>query len=129
MVRALLAAQRAVCVRRLHRERGRLDAGLTIGHVEDLGRVLVPFRPAQVHALQVPGEVLRVRAAGLGVDRDQRLAVVVLAVQQSADLELVDLLAQPGEVASRLVPGGLVVLVVGKPEQYAGVVEALPQVL
>ena len=89
----------------------------------------MPFRPAQVHALQVPGEVLRVRAAGLGVDRDQRLAVVVLAVQQSADLELVDLLAQPGEVASRLVPGGLVVLVVGKPEQYAGVVEALPQVL
>jgi LysR family transcriptional regulator, chromosome initiation inhibitor len=127
-VRALLAAQRAVRVRRLHRERGGLYARLTVGDVEDLGRVLVTFRPAQVHPLQVPREVLRVRAAGLRVDRDQRLALVVLAVKQGAYLELVDLLAQLGKVARRLVMLGQVVLFVGKLEHNAGVLETLPQV-
>ena len=44
--------------------------------------------------MQHLGEVGGVDAAGLGADGDQRLARVVLAGQQGADLELVDRLAQ-----------------------------------
>jgi len=55
-------------------------------------------------------------------------AHVVLAVQQGADLEVVDVLAQRGELARRFVPGVLVVLVVGKLEQDTGVRKPLPQV-
>ena len=87
-VRAVLAAQRAVGVGRVDRERGGLDPGLFgVGGVVDLGRVAVPLRPAQVHAQQVLRPVGGVRAAGLGVDRDQRLPGVVLAGQQGPDLQ------------------------------------------
>jgi len=89
----------------------------------------VPLRPAQVHPLQVAREVLRVGAARLRVDRDQRLAGVVLAVQQRADLKEVDLLAHPGKLGDGLVGGGLVVLVVGQLEQYADIGEPLPEAL
>jgi hypothetical protein len=106
-VRAVLAAQRAVGVGRVHRERGRLDPRLfRVRGVVHLGRVLVPLRPAQVHPHQVLREVRRVRAARLRVDRDQRLPGVVLAVQQGAHLELVDLPAQRGQLAHRLVRVG-----------------------
>ena len=126
-VRALLAAEGAVGVGRLDRERGGLDARLAVGDVVDLGRVLVPLGPAQVHPLQVPREVLGVGAARLRVDRDQRLADVVLAVQQRADLEGVDVLAHRREVGDRLVPGGLLVHLLGELEHHLGVGQPLPQ--
>ena len=78
-MRALLDAQRAVGVGRLDLERRRLDAGLFgVGRVEDVDRVVVPLGPAQVHPQQHLGEVGGVDAAGLGADRDQCLARVVL---------------------------------------------------
>ena len=99
-VRAVLAAQRPVGVGRVDRERGGLDPGLFgVGGVVDLGRVAVPLRPAQVHPQQVLREVGRVGAAGLRVDRDQRLPGVVLAGQQRAHLQLVDLGPQRGQLA------------------------------
>ena len=55
--------------------------------------------PAQVHPHEHLGEVGRVDATGAGADRDDRLALVVLAGQQGADLELADVLLQRGEVA------------------------------
>ena len=72
-----------------------------VGGVVDLGRVAVPLGPAQVHPLQALRPVGCVRAARLRVDRDQRLTGVVLAGQQGADLQLVDLLAQAGQVPGR----------------------------
>ena len=87
--------KRAVRVGHLDLERRRLDAGLLgVGRVEHVDGVVVPLGPAQVHAQQHLGEVGGVDAAGLGPDRHQRLAGVVLAGQQGADLELVDRLAQ-----------------------------------
>ncbi len=127
-VRSVLAAQRPVGVGRVHRERGRLDPRLFgVGGVVDLGRVLVPLRPAQVHPQQVLREVGRVGPARLRVDRDQRLPRVVLAVQQRAHLELVDLGPQRGQLGRRLLLGGLVVLTFGQVEQHLGVAKALTQ--
>ena len=108
-------------------ERGGLDAGfLGVGGVVDLGGVAVPLRPAEVYALQALGPVRRVRAAGLCVDRDQRLAGVVLPRQQGPDLQLIDLGAQGRELGGCLYPGGLVVLALGQLEHDPGVVEPPP---
>ena len=46
--------------------------------------------PAEVHPHQHLGEVGGVDAAGLGADGDERLADVVRAGEQGADLELAD---------------------------------------
>ena len=119
-VRAVLAAQRAVGVGRLDGEGGRLDPGLfRVGGVVDLGRVAVPLGPAQVDPPQPLGPVGRVGPAGLGVDGDQRLAGVVLARQQGPDLQLVDLVADRGQLAGRLLAGRLVVLALGQLEHHA----------
>jgi len=127
-VRAVLAAQRPVGVGRVHREGGGLDPRLLgVRGVVDLGPVLVPLRPAQVHPEQVLREVGRVGAARLSVDRDQRLPGVVLAVQQGPHFQPVDLAAQGGELTSRLLPGGRVILGFGQLEQHLGVAEPLVQ--
>ena len=90
-VDAVLAEQRPVRVRHLDLEGDRLDAGLLgVGRVVDLERVVVPLGPAAVHAQQHLGPVGRVDAAGLAVDGDERLAGVVLAGEQGADLEAGD---------------------------------------
>src|SRR5580698_2930904 len=129
-VRAVLAAQRAVGIWGLYRERGRLDPRLfRVGRVVDLGRVSVPLGPAQVDPAQALGPVCRVGAARLRVDRDQRLARVVLTGQQRPDLQLVDLLAEHRQVAGRLFPGRLVALALGQLEQHLGVLEAAVQAL
>ena len=98
-----------------------------VGGVVDLGRVPVPFRPAQVDAPQALRPVGRVRPARLRVDRDQRLAGVVLAGQQGADLQLVDLPAEHRQVAGGFHPGGLVVLALGQLEQHPRVAQAVTQ--
>ena len=69
----------------------RLEPGLLgVGGVEDLDGVLVALGPAGVHPHQHLGEVGRVDAAGAGADRDERVAHVVLAGEQGADLERLD---------------------------------------
>ena len=129
-VGALLDREGAVGVGLLDREGGRLDAGLLgVGDVVDLDRVLVPLGPAQVHAHEHLGEVGGVDTAGLRADGHQRLAGVVLAGQQGADLELVDLLAQRDQLALGLGQAGRVALLLGQLVQHAGVVEPAAQLL
>ena len=80
-------------------EGGRLEAGLLgVGGVEDLDGVLVALGPARVHPHQHLGEVGGVDATGAGADRDQRLAGVVLAGEQGADLEGLDGLVDLAEL-------------------------------
>ena len=118
-VGALLDGERAVGVRRLDGEGGRLDAGLfRVRGLVDLGLVAVPLGPAQVHALQLLGEVGGVDAAGLGADVDQRLAGVVLAGEERADLHLVQRLADGGQLGLGLGAGVRVVLVLGELEEH-----------
>ena len=103
---ALLDRQGAVRERRLDLEGRGLDPRLLrVGGVVDLGGVVVPLGPAQVHPQQHGGEVGRVDAAGLGADGDQGLALVVLPRQQGAHLERLDGLLQRRQLASRPRPG------------------------
>ena len=94
-VGAGLDAQRAVGVGRLNLEGRRLQAGLfRVGGVHDLRRVAVTLRPAQVHAQKDLGEVSGVHAARAASDRDDGVALVILAVQQRADLQVAQVLAE-----------------------------------
>ena len=133
-VRALLDRQRPVGERRVDLEGRRLDAGLLrVGGVVDVGAVAVPLGPAQVHAHEHLGEVGGVDAAGLGADRHQRLAGVVLAREQRADLEALDVVAQLGAlgvgVGERPDPIGPAALLLGQLVEHGQVVEAAAQLL
>lgn len=127
-MRARLDAQRAVGVRRLDAEGGRLEPGLfRVRRVVHLGGVAVPLRPAQVHPLQHLGEVRGVDATGAGPDRHQRLAFVVLAGQQGANLERLDQLGQRADLLLRLGQRVRVVLLAAHLHQHAEVVDPAAQ--
>ena len=85
--------------------------------------------PAHVHAHEHLGEVRGVDAPGLGADGHQRLARVVVARQQGADLELVDRLAQGLQLALGLGGGRGVPLLHGHLVQQPDVVEPAAQLL
>ena len=80
--------QVAVGVGAAHREGGALDARLlAVLPVEQLDLVAVALGPAQVHAQQHLGPVLRLGAAGAGMDRQDRAALVVGARELELELE------------------------------------------
>ena len=125
-VGAGLDAERAERVGRLDLEGGRLQPGLLgVGGVHHRGRVAVPLGPAQVHPHQHLGEVRGVDAAGAGADRDDRLALVVLAGEQGAHLELADGLLQRGQLALGLGQRVGVALLLGQLDQDLEVVDPL----
>lgn len=64
-------------------------------------------RPAGVHAQQHFCEVGGVHSPGPGADGDHRFALVVLAVQQGADLELTEGLAHRGEFGAGVLHEGV----------------------
>jgi len=87
------------------------------------------LRPAHVHPHEHLGEVRGVDATGLRTDGDQRLALVVLAGEQGADLERGDVLAQLGALGVRVRDGTLVALVLRELVEHREVVDAAPEVL
>jgi hypothetical protein len=98
-----LALEIAVRVRAFDGERGALDAGALTGlHVDELGLVVVPLAPAQVLAQQHLAPVLRLGAAGAGLELDDRVAGVVLAAEQTLQIHLVQHLFEAGERLLRL---------------------------
>src|SRR5262249_16938555 len=101
-VHAGLGLHVAVRVRALDGERRALDPGALAGLLlEQLGPEAAALAPAEVHAEEHLGPVLRLEAAGAGVNLDDRVPGVVLAAEQLGELEggelaldLVDLLAE-----------------------------------
>ena len=86
-----LGGQQPVRVAPADDERRRQDAGFSaFGDLVDLDVESPPLRPAQVHAQHHLGPVLRVGPAGAGVDLRDGVALVVLAGEQGAQLELVE---------------------------------------
>lgn len=127
-VGALLDREGAVGVRHLHGEGGRLDAGLLrVRGLDELGLVALLLRPAQVHPLQLLGEVGGVDATGLGADVHQGLAGVVLTAQQRPDLHLVQGLLDGGELGLGLGTGVRVVLLLGHLEEHGEIVDPRAQ--
>ncbi len=123
-VGALLDGERAVGVRHVHGEGGRLDAYLFgVRRLVELRLVAVALGPAEVHALELLREVGGVDAAGLGADGDDGLAGVVLAGEEGADLHLVQRLLDGGQFVLRLGAGVRVVLLLGHLEEDREIVD------
>ena len=88
---AMLALEHTVGVGTLDHHGGRLDAGfVAVQHVQHLYIVAVRLRPAAVHTEQHLRPVLRLGAAGAGVEGQNGVVVVVLAVEHRHQLQLVD---------------------------------------
>ena len=103
-----------------------------IGRVEDLDGIVVLFGPADVHPHQHLGPVGGVHPAGSRADGDDRLALVVLARQQGADLHRLDVLTQLlelgvgfGDGVGALCP----LFFIGDFVEHRQVVDTLPQLL
>ncbi len=80
--------------------------------------------PAQVHPHEHLGEVGCVDAAGPGADRHDGVALVVLTAEQSAHLELPDVLLEACQLALGLVHGVLVGLLRGHLDERLEVLDA-----
>ena len=129
-VGALLDRQRAVGVRRVHRERRTLDAGLFgVGGVEHLDGIFVRLGPPDIHPHQHLGPVRGVHSTGPGADVDQRLALVVLAREQGADLHRLDVLTQLGQLRVGLGAFLVTTLFGGEFVEHRQVLDALAQLL
>ena len=94
-VYAVLTLEIAVGVLTFDEDGGGLDARLVTGLVvHQLIGIAVPLCPAGVHPVQHLRPVLRLGAAGTGVERQNGVVAVVLAGQQSRQPPLTDLLLQ-----------------------------------
>ena len=93
-VDAVLALEQAVGVGALDHHGSALHAGLVaVLIVQHLHGHAVGLRPLVVHPVEHLGPVLRLGAAGTGVEGQDGVAVVVLAVQHGHQLQLVHRLA------------------------------------
>ena len=90
------------------RERRALDAGFFARLiVEELALEAAALRPLQVHAEQHLGPVLRLGAAGAGMDRDDGVGAIVFAAEHLLDLGRFDLHCERVERALREVGGNV----------------------
>ena len=94
----------AVGVLALHGHRRRLEARLLArARLDELRLVAAVGRPAQVHPQHHLGPVLGIGAAGAGVDRDDGVARVVLAVEERVLLQPRELCGDGRELGAQLV--------------------------
>ena len=101
---APLGLVRTVGVLALDGHRGRLEAGLLArARLDELRLVAAVGRPAQVHPQHHLRPVLGIGAAGACVDRDDRVARVVLAVEQRVLLQAGELGCDWRELGAQLV--------------------------
>src|SRR5829696_837023 len=92
---AALGLQDPVRVLAVNREGRRLQSGLLpSAGLEHLRAETAPLGPAQVHPQQHLRPILGIGAARACVDRDERVAGVVLAAEERVLLEAVELAAQ-----------------------------------
>ena len=119
-----LAAQVPVGVIALYGERDALDARLLAGlDVEDLGSETSLLAPAQVHAEEHLRPVTGVGPPRARIDRYDGRVLVVLAVQQAAELRLLDALRELSHAGTRLLDGARVSFLRGELEHHRGVGE------
>jgi hypothetical protein len=94
-VDAALGLEDPVGVLTLHRERGRFETGLLARRrLDDLGAEAPVGRPAEIHAEEHLGPVLRVGSARARVDGDDGIAGVVLAREEGVFLQALKLLLE-----------------------------------
>jgi hypothetical protein len=102
-VNTLLARVQPVGVLSLDQEGGRLDPGLLPRRdLEQLHIEPALLRPPHLHPQDHLGPVLRIGAAGAGVDRDERIPGVISAGEQPLLLEFAETLLDGGDLLLQL---------------------------
>ena len=87
---------------------------------EHLSFELVLFGPFQIHAQQHLGPILRLRAAGAGMNRTDRIAAIVVAGKQHFRFGLLQLVFEPFKQRLQFLNRTLVFF--GKLKEHCGVV-------
>ena len=117
-VDAGLGAQEAVGVFAGELDRAVLDAGdLALGLFHQLDGEALFFAVAQVHALEHARPVLRLGAAGAGLDLDEAVVGVHRVAEHAAELERLDRALQLDQVGLDRLEGVVVVLGLGEFEE------------
>src|SRR3546814_604105 len=127
-VHADLGLQPAVGVLALDPERGRLDPRhVAAADFHQLGLPAAMLAPAQVHAQQHLGPVLRLGTAGPGLDVDEGVGRIHLAGEHALELQPVDAAGEALDILDHGAGRVLVVLGLGQVQQLAGTGQALGQ--
>ena len=117
-----LGAQPAEGVFALDVDGSALDAGdFTFGQLDDLGSETALVGPAQVHTQENVGPVLRLGAAGTGLDIQVAVVRVHFAAEHAAEFQPLEDAAQTLQLGRNVVYGALVVFFDSHVEQVAGV--------
>jgi len=94
-----LGAQPAEGIRPFDAYRGALDADdFTVGLFDKLGLETAPLRPAQIHAQQHGRPILRLGAAGSGLNFEEGVVGIHLTRKHAPELKLADLAFHRPEV-------------------------------
>ena len=113
-VYAVLTLEEAVGIFALDHYRCALDAGLVpVEIVHDPDLIAVAVSPHVVHTVEHRGPVLRLGAAGTGVEGEDGVVRVILAGEQSAESGFLDLLGKLLVLALKLLEHRVVVLLNG----------------
>ena len=92
---------------------------------DDLGLEAARFGPAQIHAHQHAGPVLRFRSAGTGLDIEVAIGAVVFTGEHAAEFQLRQLLFQHIELGDSFVEGLFVFGFNGQLQQAGNVLQPL----
>jgi len=129
-VHADLGAQPAEGVLTLDVHGGALDAGdFTFGQLDDGGVEATLVGPAQVHAQQDVGPVLRLGAAGAGLDVQVGVVHVHLAAEHATELKLGEGLFQGLQLGLDVADGAFITFLDSHVEQVLAVGQAIGQLV
>ena len=127
-VHADLGLEPAVGVVALDAERRALEPGdFARRGFEQFGFPAFVLAPAQVHAQQHLGPILRLGAAGAGLDVDECVRAVHLAGEHALEFELLDFRGEAVDIVRDRGGRAFVVLADRKIEQIAGLAERIGQ--
>jgi len=102
-----------------------LDAGdFALGQFNDFGIEAMLIGPAQVHAQQNIGPVLRFGPTGTGLNIQVAVVGVHLTTEHAAEFELLKRLLQTLQLAHHIIHRALVALFGGHFQQFAGIRQA-----
>ncbi len=116
---ANLGTQPAKGVFTVKLDRGTLDTGNIAGRgLNDLGFETAPLAPAQIHAQQHLRPVLRLGAAGAGLNIEKGVAMIHFTGKHTTEFQLLKLLFQPVDIADHGLGGVFIALLIGQRQQF-----------